>query len=125
MEFEKLKVAAIEVLNPREISGSIWAGGVTAALVTDKGNIYHGVCIDTDCSMGFCAEHAAVAAMITAGESRIEKLWRWAAAAALCHLAAVAENLSCSLATPTARLWLTKIQWLKSASFCRIIGGNF
>ncbi|MEI6099378.1 MAG: cytidine deaminase, partial [Alphaproteobacteria bacterium] len=29
------------------------------------------VCIDTQCGMGFCAEHAAIAAMITAGESRI------------------------------------------------------
>ena len=33
-----------------------------------------GVCIDTSCSMGFCAEHAAAAAMITAGESVIQKL---------------------------------------------------
>jgi len=43
-------------------------------LVTNKGNVYKGVCIDTPCSMGFCAEHAAIASMITAGESRIEKI---------------------------------------------------
>ena len=32
------------------------------------------MCIDVPCSMGFCAEHAAIAAMITSGESRIVKL---------------------------------------------------
>ena len=44
---------------------------VAAALVTDKGNVYRGVCIDAPCSMGFCAEHSAIAAMVTAGEDRI------------------------------------------------------
>ena len=39
--------------------------------MTDRGNIYTGVCIDTPCSMGFCAEHAAAAAMVTAGENRV------------------------------------------------------
>ena len=32
------------------------------------------MCIDTACSLGFCAEHAAVAAMLTAGEDRVEKI---------------------------------------------------
>lgn len=74
MEFGDLIAAALEVLKPRRISDNIEAGGVAAALVTDKGNVYRGVCIDTACSMGFCAEHAAVAAMITAGENRVEKI---------------------------------------------------
>lgn len=74
MDFETLRAAAEEVLNPRHIGSSIDAGGVAAALVTDQGNIYRGVCIDMDCSIGFCAEHAAIAAMITAGESRVEKI---------------------------------------------------
>ncbi len=74
MDFSELKAAALEVLDPRRISEDIEAGGVAAALVTDRGNIYRGVCIDTACSMGFCAEHAAIAAMITAGESRVEKI---------------------------------------------------
>lgn len=47
---------------------------MAAALVTDKGNVYRGVCIDTACSLGFCAEHAAIAAMFTAGENRVEKI---------------------------------------------------
>ena len=45
-----------------------------AAILTDGGNVYAGVCIDTACSMGFCAEHAAAAAMITAGENRVLKM---------------------------------------------------
>lgn len=74
MDFDALKAAALEVLNPRRISENIEVGGVAAALVTDRGNVYRGVCIDTACSMGFCAEHAAISAMITAGESRVEKI---------------------------------------------------
>lgn len=71
MDFQALYAAAVEVLAPRRVSEDIEAGGVAAALVTDKGNIYRGVCIDTACSLGFCAEHAAVAAMLTAGENRV------------------------------------------------------
>ncbi len=74
MEFEALYQAALEVLNPRKISESVEAGGVAAALETDTGKIYRGVCIDTACSLGFCAEHAAIAAMLTAGENRVEKI---------------------------------------------------
>lgn len=74
MEFTQLIEIARQTLNPRQLSESSYAGSVAAALVTDKGNVYKGVCIDTPCSMGFCAEHAAIAAMITAGESRIEKI---------------------------------------------------
>ncbi len=61
-------------LNPREISPFIEAGGVAAAILTDKGNIYTGVCIDTACSLGMCAERNAIANMITNGESKIVKL---------------------------------------------------
>lgn len=74
MDFEELIRIAEETLNPRALSDSAEAGSVAAALVTDKGNVYRGVCIDTPCSMGFCAEHAAIAAMVTAGESRIERI---------------------------------------------------
>ena len=30
--------------------------------------------MDISCSIGFCAEHAAAAAMVTAGESRVVKM---------------------------------------------------
>lgn len=74
MTFDELYKRAYAVLNPRKLSGDAEAGGVAAALLTDKGNVYVGVCIDTACSMGFCAEHAAAAAMVTAGENKVVKM---------------------------------------------------
>ncbi len=67
----ELIARAEQVCRPRFLSSSSEAGAVAAAILTDRGNCYTGVCIDTPCSMGFCAEHAAAAAMITAGENRI------------------------------------------------------
>lgn len=72
--FTDLYVAAKAVLNPRRLSESAEAGGVGAALLTAGGAVYTGVCIDTACSMGFCAEHAAAAAMVTAGESQVLRM---------------------------------------------------
>jgi len=74
MTFEELYAQAKSVLNPRRLSADAEAGGVGAVLLTSSGTIYAGVCIDTRCSMGFCAEHAAAAAMITAGENRVVKM---------------------------------------------------
>jgi len=74
MNFDELYLIAKSVLNPRKLSEYAEAGGVGAAILTEAGNVYTGVCIDTACSMGFCAEHAAAAAMITAGESHILKM---------------------------------------------------
>jgi cytidine deaminase len=74
MTFDELYQQAKAVLQPRKLSDYAEAGGVGAALLTDSGQVYTGVCIDTACSMGFCAEHAAAAAMITAGESRVVKM---------------------------------------------------
>ena len=48
--------------------GEIQAGSVAAALLTSGGAVYTGICIDTRCSLGFCAEHAAVAEMLKARE---------------------------------------------------------
>ena len=74
MTFEELYQKAKSVINPRKLSEEAEAGGVGAAILTESGNVYTGVCIDTASSMGFCAEHAAAAAMITAGESRVSKM---------------------------------------------------
>ena len=74
MEFDELYQQAKSVLNPRRLSQEAEAGGVGAAVLTESGRVYTGVCIDTSSSMGFCAEHAAAAAMITAGESRVVKM---------------------------------------------------
>jgi len=62
------------VLRPRMLSQDHSAGDVACALLSSAGNIYLGVCIDVGSGMGFCAEHSAIAAMITAGESSISKI---------------------------------------------------
>ena len=64
--------AAKAVVNPKKISEQICSGGVGAAVVTKKGNIYTGVNIDTDCSLGMCAERNAISTMITNGEFEIK-----------------------------------------------------
>lgn len=48
------------------------AGGVAAALITAKGNIYSGICLNTNCSIGFCAETAAIAEMLKNHETLID-----------------------------------------------------
>lgn len=72
--WDKLYNAAIKVQNDRTVSPFVDAGGVAAALVTKAGNIYVGVCIDTACTLGMCAERNAIANMITNGESKIDKI---------------------------------------------------
>lgn len=72
--WDQMYDAARAVQNPREISPLIEAGGVAAAILTKKGNIYVGVCIDTACSLGMCAERNAIASMITHGESEIDRM---------------------------------------------------
>ena len=65
---------AKEVLNPRQISPFLEGGQVSAAILTKKGNIYTGVCLDAACTLGICSERNAIHTMITNGESQIEKL---------------------------------------------------
>ena len=65
---------ARKVQNERTISPFMDAGGVASAVLTKAGNVYLGVCIDTACSMGMCAERNAMANMITNGESQIDKV---------------------------------------------------
>ena len=74
MDWNELKDIAAATLSPRQVSEDIEVGGVAAALVTDQGNVYRGICIDTACNMGFCAEHAAIAAMLTAGEDKVAQI---------------------------------------------------
>ena len=66
--------AAMKVVNPREVSSSIEAGGVAAAVESASGKIYVGVCIDTSCTLGVCAERNAIFNMITNGENAIRRV---------------------------------------------------
>jgi len=65
---------AKSVIKPRKIRHGFVVGDVGCALITDKGNVYLGVCMDVSCGMGFCAEHSAIAAMVTNGEHKIKKI---------------------------------------------------
>jgi cytidine deaminase len=75
---DALIASAQAVLNPHTVDGRLF-GDVGSTLVTEGSNLYSGVCIDTSSGTGFCAEHAAIAAMVTAREYKIAKIvavWR-------------------------------------------------
>lgn len=74
MSWKELYEAARAVQAPRTVSPFIEAGGVAAAVLTQEGNVYTGVCIDTCSGLGMCAERSAMAAMLTHGESRIARV---------------------------------------------------
>ncbi|MFN7181644.1 MAG: cytidine deaminase family protein [Planctomycetota bacterium] len=65
---------AKSLIKPTRISKEISFGYVGCALVSASNKIYTGVNIDTKCGIGFCAEHSAIASMITNGEHKIKKL---------------------------------------------------
>jgi cytidine deaminase len=70
---EELISNAASVINPKMVGDRLF-GDVGCALLTRSGNLYLGVCIDTASGTGFCAEHSAIAAMVTAGEYSISKI---------------------------------------------------
>ena len=72
--WNELRDAARKVVNPREISRMIEAGGVAAAVEAASGKIYVGVCVDTACTLGVCAERNAMFNMITNGENVIRRV---------------------------------------------------
>ena len=66
--------AAKAVQNDRKISDYVCAGCVAAAILSESGRIYTGVCVDTCSTLGICAERNAIFNMITNGENRIAKV---------------------------------------------------
>lgn len=72
--WDELYSRAKKVQNERKISNYVEAGAVAAAIESDKGNIYVGVCIDTACTLGICAERNAIFNMITNGENTIKRV---------------------------------------------------
>lgn len=72
--FDELYERASEIAVYRSLGKQTTAGFVGAALLSESGKIYTGVNIDAPCSVGFCAEHSAIAAMVTAGESKVIKM---------------------------------------------------
>lgn len=71
-QIKKLYNIAKSVAISKKINEQICFGGVGAVVLTKQGNIYTGVCIDTDCSLGMCAERNALSTMITNGQIDID-----------------------------------------------------
>jgi cytidine deaminase len=69
-EIDEMIAAAAALARPHEVGGRTCAD-VGAVLRTPDGRQFGGVCIDTPCGTGFCAEASAIAAMVTAGSYRI------------------------------------------------------
>ena len=70
---EMLCRRAKEILKPMQLNtykGNRTASA-SAALITKNGNVYTGISLVTACSLGFCAETAAIAEMLKAGETQI------------------------------------------------------
>ncbi len=74
MHFDQLYQKACAISPSRKLSVAANCGGVGAALITTQGNIYTGICIDTYCGLGFCAEHSAIAEMLKNSESEIKEI---------------------------------------------------
>jgi cytidine deaminase len=71
MDPQTLIALAASLARPFAPSVDCTAGTVAAALVTGAGDVFTGVCVDAACSLGFCAEHAAVAEMLKARQSAV------------------------------------------------------
>jgi cytidine deaminase len=78
MTVDEMIAAAEKVLNPYTTKSGRLFGDVGAAVLSYNGNVYAGTCVDTP-GWGLCAERSAMAAMITAGEYKIQSVvavWR-------------------------------------------------
>lgn len=73
-EYLELIQKAKELAKPIEHNRYCKSGHVASALLDTKGKIYTGVNIDTDCGLGFCAEHSAIAQMTASRESQIKAI---------------------------------------------------
>ena len=72
--WKEMYEAARSVRNGRAISDYVEAGGVAAAILSESGKIYTGVCVDAACTLGICAERNAIFHMLTQGEHRISRV---------------------------------------------------
>lgn len=69
--WQKMYDAAKAARHERQVSPYVLAGGVAAAILSENGNIYTGVCVDTCSTLGICAERSAIFNMLTHGEDRL------------------------------------------------------
>ena len=71
MRFADIIAEARKLARPLVTSEECSAATVAAAIISGLGNTYTGVCMDFECGIGICAEHAAVAEMLKHRESKI------------------------------------------------------
>ena len=74
VDIDALIVAARHVAGAFACSRECSAGSVGAALLSEAGDVFTGICIDARCSLGFCAEHAAIAEMLKHRQTRIRAI---------------------------------------------------
>ena len=74
MENKELFEIALKSVDHHYIENYGEYGQVACAILSEKGNIYTGLCLDLSCSLGMCAEQAAIAEMLKHGETKIKKL---------------------------------------------------
>ena len=72
--WQRMLEAAKAVQGGRRISDYVEAGEVAAAIESATGRIYTGVCVDTACTLGVCAERNAIFNMLTNGEHVIRRV---------------------------------------------------
>lgn len=65
---------ALNTIVPINLKKNGEAGHVACALETAIGTVFTGICIDVPCSIGICAEQAAVAEMLKTGETKIKRI---------------------------------------------------
>lgn len=69
IEAARRYVGEFELIKP-----SLKAGAVAAALMSESGRIYTGICVELACGIGFCAEHAAAAEMLKERETMVRRI---------------------------------------------------
>jgi cytidine deaminase len=74
MDPAALIAAARKVAGDLASSQECSAGSVGAALLSESGEVFTGICIDARSSLGFCAEHAAIAEMLKQRQRRIRAI---------------------------------------------------
>ena len=72
--WQRMLEAAKSVQGGQRISDYVAAGEVAAAIESSTGRIYTGVCVDTACTLGVCAERNAIFNMLTNGEHLIRRV---------------------------------------------------
>ncbi len=72
--WEEMYSLAKAVLKARTVSKYVSCGEVSAAISSKSGKIYTGVCVDTACTLGVCAERNAIFNMLTNGEQEIDRV---------------------------------------------------